>query len=70
MQGLVSAAAETTPRGGAHRIAVQPFGDAVSEGTRLGFGTRQPAIEFGNPGALVVEFSPILGRPPILARQQ
>lgn len=51
MRGLVSAAAETMPRGRAHRIAVQPFGNAVSEGTRLGFGAGWAAIGFGNPGA-------------------
>ena len=55
MRGLVAAAAETTPGWRALRIAVQPFGNAVSEGTRLGFGARQPAIELGDPGALVEE---------------
>ena len=70
MRRLVSAAAETTPGWRVHRIAVQPFGDAVSEGTGLGFGARQPAIELGDPGALVKEGSPVLGRPAAITDPQ
>ncbi len=61
MQGLASATAETPPGWRMHRISVQPFGEAMGEGARLGFGARQPAIELGNPGALVEECSPLIG---------
>jgi hypothetical protein len=35
----------------------------VCEGAGLRFGTRQPVVELGNPGAFVEEELPILGRP-------
>ena len=61
------AAAEAAPGRRAHRIAVQPFGDAAGEGASLGLVARQPAVELGNARPFVEEGPPVLARPAVAA---
>ena len=63
-------AAETAAGRRACRIAVEPFDDAAIEGADLGLIARQPAIELGEPGALVEIRQPVLARPAVHAFAQ
>ncbi len=65
---VAATAAEAAAGRRAHRIAVQPFGDAAGEGAGLGLRARQPAIELGDARPLVEEGPPVLARPAVARR--
>jgi len=67
---IATAAGETAPRWRAHEVPVEPFGHAASEGTGLGSGARQAAIELGNAGPLGEKDLPVIGRPAVIGRAQ
>ena len=71
-QGVVRVVASTAAKAAAgwraHRIAVEPFGDATGEGAGLGLIAWQAAVELGNARPLVEQGSPVLARPAVATR--
>ena len=65
---LGPAAAEAAIGRRAHRIAVEPFGDAAREGAGFGLFARQPAVELGDARPFVEEGPPVFARPAVAPR--
>src|ERR1700722_17106401 len=62
--------AKAAVRRRAHRVAVEPLGDAAREGARLGLIARETAFELADASSFVEEDLPVLGRPSVRTRPQ